>query len=331
MNSDSPKTVIVTGASGFIAGNLIPTLLEDGYRVLGIDILPARFAHQSYAHYQLDLVSQDPASLYDMVGNVDYMIHLAARTDLDGTRLIDYRSNTDGVSTICRLALLMKNVRVSFASTQLVNAVGDIAVSADDYAPDSIYGISKTIGEYIIHSMLAESRVSYVIFRPTTVWGPGMSSHYQAFLRLLQKRLYFHPSLKAYKSFAFIDNAISQILALTFNCDVSPSRVVYVCDDVPLDISRWCDDLAAAMGVSAPLKLPYSLCKLLAIANELASSVFNLSRPLIPLTCRRLRNITTSYSFNSSVPLEYYNKPFVSYRDAVHQTAQWFLALTNSP
>ncbi|WP_341884177.1 NAD(P)-dependent oxidoreductase [Synechococcus sp. UW140] len=329
MTTESPKTVIVTGASGFIAGNLIPRLLEDRYRVFGVDILPAPFTHHNYTHYQLDLVSQDPRELFGLVGNVDYIIHLAARTDLHGMRLIDYKPNTDGVFTICRLALLMNNVRVSFASSQLVNAVGDIAISVDDYAPDSIYGISKTIGEYIVGSILAESRVSYVIFRPTTVWGPGMSSHYQAFLRLLQKRLYFHPSLKAVKSFAFIDNAVSQILALTFNRDISPSPIVYVCDDIPVDVSRWCDDLAAAMGVMAPLKLPYLLCKFVAIANELGSLAFGRSRPFIPLTSRRLRNITTSYSFCSSVPLERYSKPFVSYDNAVRKTAQWFLALSD--
>lgn len=307
MTSESPKTVMVTGASGFIAGSLIPRLLEDGYRVIGVDILPAHFINFNYTHYQFDLVSQAPRELFGLVGNVDYIIHLAARTDIYGKRLVDYKSNTYGVLTVCRLALLMNNVRVSFASSQLVNAVADKPASVDDYAPDSIYGTSKTIGEYIVRSTLAESKVSYVIFRPTTVWGPGMSSHYQAFLRLLQKRLYFHPSLKAVKSFAFIDNAVSQILALTFNSDISLSSIVYVCDDIPVDVSRWCDDLAAAMGVRAPLKLPYLLCKFVAIANELGSRVLGRSRPFIPLTSRRLRNITTSYSFRSSVPLDHYS------------------------
>ena len=96
--------IIVTGGSGFIGTNLIQHCSDLGHEVLNIDIRHPKNPAAPGFFVQADIL--DPPLLIETVRDFDpqYIVHLAARTDLDGTSDRDYPANIEGVSNLVAAA-----------------------------------------------------------------------------------------------------------------------------------------------------------------------------------------------------------------------------------
>lgn len=79
--------VLVTGGSGLIGSNLIPYLVNCGYEVSNFDIKEPLDKSQNVFFNKVDIL--DKSTLISKVLNFkpDYLIHLAAKADLNGKNL----------------------------------------------------------------------------------------------------------------------------------------------------------------------------------------------------------------------------------------------------
>ena len=71
--------VLITGVAGFIGSNLAARLLQEGYRLRGIDDLSAGLKSQvpgGVDFYKMDIRS---AKIYALFKGVDFVFHLAAK------------------------------------------------------------------------------------------------------------------------------------------------------------------------------------------------------------------------------------------------------------
>ena len=138
----------------------------------------------------------DAATLKKIVGNLepDALVHLAARTDLDERTDLagGYAANIDGVRNLIDVVRATPSIkRAIWTSSQLVCRVGYVPRDETDYNADTLYGKSKILTEQIVREQDGGGR-EWCLVRPTTVWGPGMSAHYQLFLRMVQGGYYVH-------------------------------------------------------------------------------------------------------------------------------------------
>ena len=144
--------ILITGSSGFIGTNLVEFLLKNNlYNVLGFDINNPKIKKHTDVLRQIDI--RDKNTLLKAVKEFDptYVIHLAARTDLNGVTLEDYDSNTNGVINLVEALSSLTNVkRVIFASSMYVCISGYNPKNCDDYKPHTVYGESKVITEKIV-------------------------------------------------------------------------------------------------------------------------------------------------------------------------------------
>lgn len=165
----------MTGASGYVARTLVPTLLDHGYEVLGVDRRPSRFNEvEAYDHLQCDLASDDLSPLVAACRRSDVAFHLAA---LPSVRLcgddVGARRHRDNVVATKRFAASAGSLPLlHFSSSSVYGGTqcGIASRESDDLKPNGGYACSKAAAEkFLVDRGLTSKNV--LIVRPFTMLG----------------------------------------------------------------------------------------------------------------------------------------------------------------
>ncbi len=287
--------ILVTGGSGFIGTNLISYLTQFEFNeILSLDIAEPKIELHRNIWEKIDLRDKAYLSKSIIRFQPDYVIHLGARTDLNGTSLKDYNANIDGVSNLLEALEGVSNLkRVIFASSMYVCEPGYMPKSFDDYAPHTLYGESKVETEKIIKSR--NPKYTWTIIRPTSIWGPWFGEPYNRFFHIVLSHMYFHMGKRACKkTYGYIDNAIYQIMSI-LNADKEKvnKKVFYIGDYEPYPITDWANEIAGIEKIHIP-KVPFWCFKVAGWTGDLLKKVgIN-----FPMTSFRLHNMTTDNVHN---------------------------------
>ena len=103
--------ILITGASGFIGTNLLEDLYKKGYDVLNIDFNKPKIEERNSLWENVDITDYDKFENAVLQYDPDYIIHLAARTVLDGKTLEDYSANTVGVENLMSIIHKLKKLK----------------------------------------------------------------------------------------------------------------------------------------------------------------------------------------------------------------------------
>jgi len=284
--------ILVTGGSGFIGTNVVQFYLDKNIEVLSLDIANPRNRYHERCFTQLDIC--DKKSLVDYMCEhlPTHVIHLAARTDLNGSKLSDYSANIIGIENVIEgINQSGKVSKALFASSMLVCEVGYQPVGYDDYRPSTVYGESKVLTEKIIKNH-ASIHSDWNIIRPTSIWGPWFGEPYSNFFDILIRGRYVNlVGMSATKTFGYVGNAVYQLDKLLFSQDRTLNcNTIYIGDSPPINISEWADEILMALGKSPAIKVPYPLFKILALVGDLVGEI----GVRIPMNSFRLKNMTTN-------------------------------------
>lgn len=294
------KKFLITGGSGFIGTNIIEKLLGDSnLELMSLDIkAPKIETHRQYWK-QVDLRNRDDVMVAIKAFAPDYVIHLGARTDLNGKNLQDYDANIGGVRNVLDAIAVAGTVkRAVFASSMYVCEPGYMPKDFEDYAPHTLYGESKVETERIIKS--ANPSYTWSIIRPTSIWGPWFGEPYNRFFHIVLKRMYFHMGKRACKkTYGYVDNAVYQIMSILNTDEEKVNRkVFYIGDYEPYDITEWANEIAGHAGIKIP-NIPYFCFKLAGWFGDFLK-LFGIS---FPMTSFRLHNMTT-YNVHNLKPIK---------------------------
>jgi nucleoside-diphosphate-sugar epimerase len=299
MDDSRNSRVLVTGSSGFIGTNLMDLLMKEGYEVRGIDIRPPQKpSHQAcFIHCNVE----DRDTLHDVFSSFrpEQVVHLAARTDLGGQRLEEYRANHEGTRNVMDASSSVAGVeRVLFASSRLVNRIGDKPKDWREYSPSTSYGESKVAGEEILREA-GKLNFDWCIVRPTSIWGPWFGVPYRDFFDAVLSRRYVHPaSAKIVKSFGYVGNTVYQILGLLrANADLIDGQTFYLMDYDPIEVRAFAREISNAAGSKDIFEVPFWMLRGLAAVGDLAGK---LGYPNPPLTTFRLSNLITDMIYDAS-------------------------------
>lgn len=265
--------VLITGASGFIGTNLLEDMLEKGYEVLNIDFNEPKIKERNGVWKNIDIVEYEPFEKAALEFNPDYIVHLAARTDLDGKNVDDYKANTIGVENLMKIVEKLPDLKkIIIASSKFVTENGYKIKDQFDYCPHTVYGESKVITEKNVWAN--KPHCDWCIIRPTSIWGPFFGVPYRNFFDLVMKRMYFHIGhIECHKTYGYIGNAIYQIEQLLFNeTKDENNKVFYIGDEPAYEINEWADEIANELGFKIPT-MPVWFVKCLAKFGDLVGLV----------------------------------------------------------
>jgi len=185
MNEAQNRTVLVTGAAGFVGSHLTDRLLELGNRVIGIDNfsrgtrrnLSRALLDAGFHLFETDL--SDLSSLREILSSfeIDTVWHMVANSDI-GAGVAD--PNVDLKDTFLstfNLLLAMRDARIrkiAFASTSAVYGVHDqtLEENTGPLFPISNYGAMKLASEALISAAVESYLERAWIFRFPNVIGP---------------------------------------------------------------------------------------------------------------------------------------------------------------
>ncbi len=166
--------VLVTGGSGFFGGILKRALLEQGYSVTNIDVVPDLDAHPSLTSVRGDI--RDPRLLDSLFAQRKFtaVFHCAAMLAHGKIKEDDlWTSNVDGTRNVARACRDHGVKKLIFTSSNCLwgSNPGHPVAENEPPAPVETYGRSKLAAEHA----LAEFRgdLDVVIIRCPTVIGGG--------------------------------------------------------------------------------------------------------------------------------------------------------------
>lgn len=147
--------ILLTGAAGMLAAEVIPELKKNGYEVLGFDLnqrLP-------------DIQQLDITNLEDVFKKIsetkpDYVFHLAAETDVDRCEKEPdhaFKVNTIGTENIALVCQKLGIILIYISTAGVFYGDQQEPYSEFDIPrPANIYGHSKLQGEIVVRNLLSK-------------------------------------------------------------------------------------------------------------------------------------------------------------------------------
>jgi len=311
----------VTGGSGFIGTNFMEWALSSEHTVINFDIRPPKILEHQEKWKFVDI--RDLKKFNDALVefNPTHIIHLAAATGVDVKDFSFFDANTKGVENLVKATEnILSLERIVFTSSLLVCPNGYVPSSDTEYDPPNLYGKSKVIGEKLVRD--SKMHCSWVIVRPTSVWGPWFEHSYRTFFRLVDRGLYVQPGTRPIvKPLTFVGNTVQMMQKLLLHPDASVNSETYYLGDYPEhSIQEWADLIREKIGKGKTPVFPIPFLRFMAMTGDLLQKL-GWAEP--PITNFRLNNMLTG----SHYPVEKIEAvvgslPF-TFEEAVFETLSW--------
>ncbi len=242
------RTVLLSGASGFVGRHLAYALHEAGWSVRAAVRNPASIADLPVTVVQIGDLA-DEVDWTQALAGVTHVVHAAGlahagpglpeaaytRVNVTATLALAHAARKAGVRRLVYLSSIKAQVGAPHAA---------LASDSDMPAPDDAYGRSKLAAE----SGLAQIDMDWVALRPVLIYGAGVKANMAALVRLTRLPIALpFGTVSARRSLLAIDNLASAVLfALDGTC---PARRAYIVSDPDaVTLGQMITALRAGMG-----------------------------------------------------------------------------------
>ena len=284
------KTVLITGSSGFIGFHLSKLLLDEGWKVIGIDSLTNYYDVNLKKNRQSVLDQQSNFFCYnecinekDILEKIckkhqpDVIVHLAAqagvRFSIDNPRsYVD--ANLLGTFNVLEVSRMLKLKHLLVASTSSVYGANNV-MPFDELqkcdTPLSFYAATKKANELMAHSYSHLYKIPSTGMRFFTVYGPwgrpdmALMLFTKAILESKPIKIFNHG--KMLRDFTYIDDVIDAVIKLidkppeskktigtnteSYETYTTPARILNIGNNNPIDLLKFIKILENELDIQA--------------------------------------------------------------------------------
>lgn len=279
------KTILLSGATGFVGSNLFEALVNNSYIVKTIVRRPVDAVHP-YSFIVGDINSS--TDFTHAVLNTEVVIHLAARAHVLTESLEDPLSEFRVVNTEATLNFACQAAqagvrRFIFLSSIGVNGISNTSpFSIDDLpAPVEDYAVSKFEAEIGLRKIAAETGMEVVIIRPPLVYGPNAPGNFGKLAKLASKNFPLpFGAIHNKRSLVSLDNLVDVIVTCIDHPNAA-NQTFLVSDDYDVSTAELLREMKLAVDKKPRLlPIPVSCLQLIgkltgkqAIIDRLCSSL----------------------------------------------------------
>lgn len=243
------RTVLVTGASGFIGRSLVAALAKEGYPVRaaarGPEAIPPAAGVTPVALPDL----ARPVDWAGLLGGVSHVVHLAGLAHAPGVLADDayMRINALAAGELAEAAARGKVQRLIFVSSVRAQAglSADHAITETDVpAPTDAYGRSKREAERLIEA----SGAPFTILRPAVVYGPGVKGNIASLATLAKTPMPLpFANLDNRRSLLALKNFIAAV-SLVLRVERAANETFLVADAEPISVANLVSAMREGLG-----------------------------------------------------------------------------------
>jgi dihydroflavonol-4-reductase len=324
----------VTGATGFLGGNLIEALLAQGHEVRGL-VRSKEKAAKAFPQGKIELVTGDMSNVAQFAASLsgcDVLFHTAAyfreyyqpgdhkatigKINVQGTVDLLIAAEKQGVE---------KAIHVSSAGVignKLDGSPGDENTLPSDHASSNLYFQSKIDTELAIKRFLKERTLPVVMVLPSWMWGPGDWAPTPAGKLVLDFMKQKLPGVVDGGSSLVDVRDVAEATIHAVNRGKSGER--YIVGGRYIDIATILTTLARITGVPAPTRhIPHALTMVVAAASETWA---RLTGGQALVTLDGVRTIHAKGSVDSAKAVRELGATFRPFDDTARDAVDWFRA-----
>ncbi|RYG04355.1 MAG: NAD-dependent epimerase/dehydratase family protein, partial [Chitinophagaceae bacterium] len=243
--------IAVTGANGFIGQALCPFLRQS----FKADLVILTRNSSITSDNQLSFSATDE-ELIAGLGNIDCLIHLAARAHTQNATPSDFqRDNVELSERVARLCVEANVPRFIYLSSIKVNGEstdGRRPFSADETPkPEDMYGQSKLMSEDTLKKHLANTKTRLVIIRPPLVYGDNNKGNLRSLEKLINIRIPMpFGGLKNQRDLVSLEN-LCRLISITITHPRAADEIFLVSDGIARNTKEIVQLLAHRLGKQA--------------------------------------------------------------------------------
>ncbi|NLN26531.1 MAG: SDR family oxidoreductase [Bacteroidetes bacterium] len=237
------KSVLITGAAGFLGSHLCDRFIEEGFRVIGMDNLitgDIRNIEHLFALKDFEFYHHDVTTFVHVPGKLDYILHFASpASPIDYLKIPIQTLKVGSLGTHNLLGLArVKNARILIASTSEVYGDPLVHPQSEDYygnvstiGPRGVYDEAKRFQESITMAYHRYHGLETRIARIFNTYGPRMRLNDGRVIPAFIGQVLRGENLTVFgdgsqtRSFCYVDDQIEGLYRLLMSDYVEPVNI----------------------------------------------------------------------------------------------------------